>query len=47
MAWDIGGTASLGLGTADTGPATSARDTGERSAMAGTEPGTPEWDTQG
>jgi hypothetical protein len=40
-------TASPGWGTAaDTEPATSARDMGERSAMAGTEPGTPEWDTE-
>src|SRR5438552_3262929 len=47
MAWDIEATASPGLGTADTGPDTSAPDTGERSGMAGTEAGMPGGDTEG
>jgi hypothetical protein len=45
MVGDIGATASPGLGTADTMPDTSARDTGE-TGMAGTELGMPGWDTE-
>src|SRR5437762_12249835 len=41
MVWDIEATASPGLATADTGPDTSAPDTGERSGMAGAEAGMP------